>query len=63
MTEYISAERTGKQHGECGKFEADCARSLFKLNKYSREANQPKQVQLEHFLSPKFSSPIGNDIM
>ena len=39
ITEYISAERTGKLHGECGKFESDCAKSLFKLNKYSREAN------------------------
>ena len=35
MTEYINAEVTGKKHGDCRKFEKDCAKSLYKLNKYS----------------------------
>lgn len=40
MSEYISAEQAGKQEGECWKFSKDCSKSLFKLNKYSREAQR-----------------------
>jgi len=56
MTEYISAEMSGKAEGDCFKFERDCSRSLFKLNKYSKEAQSTKhnEIQLDHVLSPKF---------
>jgi len=55
MAEYISAEQSGKKHGDCQKFEKDCSRSLFKLNKYSKSAQlikPKKQLQLEDFLNP-----------
>lgn len=62
MTDYISAERAGKHEGECWRYERDCTRSLFKLSKYSREAQKtPQKIQLEQFLSPNF--PGGNEIM
>ena len=47
---------SGKAEGDCFKFERDCSRSLFKLNKYSKEAQSTKhnEIQLDHVLSPKF---------
>jgi len=54
MREYISAEMTGKKHGDCTKFEKDCAKSLYKLNKYSQAAqliNPRKQIKPEDFLA------------
>ena len=35
MSEYIGAEMAGKKEGDCRKFEKDCQKSLYKLNKYS----------------------------
>lgn len=35
MSEYINAEVAGREGGDCRKFEKDCAKSLYKLNKYS----------------------------
>ena len=35
LTEYISAEVAGREGGDCTKFERDCGKSLYKLNKYS----------------------------
>jgi len=66
MAEYISAEQSGKKHGDCQKFEKDCSRSLFKLNKYSKAAQlikPKKQLQLEDFLNPDFKNQVHNDIM
>jgi len=68
MSEYIGAELAGRKEGDCFKFERDCSRSLFKLNKYSREAQQVvgkhKHLQLEHFLKPAADpSILTNDVM
>ena len=35
LSEYIGAEMAGKKEGDCRKFEKDCTKSLYKLNKYS----------------------------
>lgn len=35
LSEYINAEVAGREGGDCRKFEKDCAKSLYKLNKYS----------------------------
>merc|ERR1712223_831746 len=59
MSEYIGAELAGRH-------ERDCSRSLFKLNKYSREAQVggKHKLQLEHFLKPASdSSLLTNDVM
>lgn len=67
MAEYISAEQSGKKHGDCQKFEKDCSRSLFKLNKYSKGAQlikPKKQLQLEDFLNPDYKNQVQtNNIM
>jgi len=70
MTEYINAEMAGREGGDCRKFEKDCAKSLYKLNKYSKAAqliNPRKQIQLEDFLSEdlrkQFEKNIQNSVM
>jgi hypothetical protein len=68
MSEYIGAELAGRTEGDCFKFEKECSRSLFKLNKYSKEAQQvgskQKHLQLEHFLKPASNpSLLTNDVM
>ena len=52
MAEYISAEQSGKKHGDCQKFEKDCSRSLFKLNKYSWVAASNNASQV--FIFPSY---------
>ena len=68
MAEYINAERTGKQEGECFKFERDCSKSLFKTSKYSEEANrrgekgaEMSRVTLEHLVASH--SPVDNEVL
>lgn len=55
LSEYIAAEMAGKKEGDCRKFEKDCQKSLYKLNKYSQTAQlmqRKKEIQLEEILSP-----------
>ena len=68
MAEYINAEETGKQEGECFKFESDCSKSLFKTSKYSEEANrrgekgtEMSRVTLERMVA--LHSPVDNEVM
>ena len=65
MAEYINAEETGKQEGECFKFERDCSKSLFKTSKYSEEANnrgpEMNRVTLEQLVASH--SPVDNEVM
>ena len=67
MAEYINAEETGKQEGECFKFERDCSKSLFKTSKYSEEANRREKgtemsrVTLERMVA--LHSPVDNEVM
>lgn len=64
MTEYIAAEQTGRKEGDCWKFAKDCSRSLFKHNKYTKEAqneNQDKKIYLEDFLQRK--EIMNNNVM
>jgi len=67
MSEYISAEQTGKQEGECWKFNKDCSKSLFKLNKYSREAQNLGSNSKYHtptYLPPNLhNTPPSNNLI
>ena len=69
MAEYINAEETGKEEGECFKFERDCSKSLFKTSKYLEEANrrpekgasEMSRVTLEQLVASH--SPVDNEVM
>lgn len=63
MVDYIAAESAGRLQGECWRYQKDCNRSLFKLNKYSREAQKlgKKWAALEQIVSPKMLS--SNEVM
>ena len=67
MAEYINAEETGKQEGECFKFERDCSKSLFKTSKYSEAANQREtgtkmsRITLDQLVASH--SPVDNEVM
>lgn len=70
LNEYIGAEVSGREEGECFKYYKDCSRSLFKLNKYSKEAQHKsnlKHVNLEDFLTgsgtKKLKHQLKNTIM
>lgn len=65
MSDYIGAEMAGKKEGDCRKFEKDCQKSLYNLNKYSKTAQliQPKkEIHLEEILSPDFRKQHHNSI-
>jgi len=65
LTEYIAAEMAGRKQGDCARFERDCDRSLYKLNKYSKAAqlvNPRKQIQLEDFLTPDLKKQMENTV-
>jgi len=49
MSDYIAAEQIGKKEGDCQTFNKDCPRSLFKLNKYSEEAQKRTFMKQESF--------------
>ena len=62
-------EETGKEEGECFKFERDCSKSLFKTSKYSEEANrrpekgtsEMSKVTLEQLVASH--TPVDNEVM
>jgi len=68
LQEYIEAERTGREAGDCSHYEKHCRRSLYKLNKYSKEAQSSSSgKQKQKHLNLKDLLPLGksllNDIM
>lgn len=62
MSEYIAAEYSGRDEGDCWKFSRDCSRSLFKLNKYSEQAQKMKPSK-KAILKSESLNQMLNDIM
>ena len=62
MEEYTRAEVAGREASDCSHYEAACTKSLFKLSKYSREAQggQGRGVSMEQV--PSIIDPIINEV-
>jgi len=67
LDEYIKAERRGREKGDCSRYFKPCAKSLYKLNKYSEEAQNPAKSKHQKNLNLKDLFPMAksllNDIM
>lgn len=45
LKEYRRAEKVGRDHGDCSHYYPSCSKSLYKLNKYSKEAQESSYSQ------------------
>jgi len=63
LKEYIAAERTGRETGDCSHYSAPCSKSLYKLNKYSKQAQTETKSKVHKTLNLKEFLPLGNQLL
>jgi len=64
LKEYRKAEKVGKDDGDCSHYYPSCSKSLYKLNKYSKESQSShshKKLNLKNILP--FTKNLIHDIM
>lgn len=67
LSAYLEAERVGRERGDCSHYMAECNKSLYKLNKYSKGAANSHAAKTKKTLNLKDFIPVTqhilNDIM